>query len=519
VGFFAFLLLGEISFFHRMVWSGLRETAGDYVNQTLVNFILEHTWLWLNGRPDHAALWSPPVYFPSHDVLAYAENLLGAGPFYWPWRLLGFPPDTALQLWMMTLPVLSFATAYWLLREGFRFAPLPALAGSFVCAFGKTLAAQINNSQLHTLFYSYFAILCLCRLFRAGKGSPLWVAGFFAAVAAQLYACFYIGWFLVFFLGVAAVVALAMAQTRPQLLRVLRNNLAMTLVGAVGAGLALAPLVVHALAVVRSMGWAGDASAPVYPQLASWLFPGRRSLLYFWLGRSPLFQLPAAPEQRLAIGLATAVCAGLGLWRGRNPWLRLLALVALAVVVLTTELPGGFCLWHAVRAAVPGARALRYVPRAGVLLAFPAGVGLAAFFSRARRTVPMALLLALCLAEQVYSEYTFSKISARAAVATYAAAVPPGCRSAYIAVRRVPGTASPHWVYQEEIQLSELARGVPLVNGGYTRFTPPGYGTLDRNVFTPQEGTARLRRDLAAWRQSHGLRESDVCWVEVDAPH
>ncbi|MFL6234561.1 MAG: hypothetical protein ACJ76N_15625, partial [Thermoanaerobaculia bacterium] len=325
----------------------------------------------------------------------------------------------------------------------------------------------------------------------------------------------------VFFLGLAGLAALAMPRLRPRLLGVLRRNLLSVMVGAAAAGLAMAPLVVHSLAVVRAMGWAGDASTPFLPRLESWLYPGRRAPLYFWLGRMPFFQgIPGEPEQRLFVGAVTLVCAGLGVWSWReSPWMRLLAVLTVSLVVLTTELPGGFSLWHAVRAAVPGARALRIVSRVGVLLAFPAGVGLAAFFSRPRRTVATALLLGLCLADQAYSEYTFSKIRTREVVAAYAAAVPPGCRNAYLAVRTAPGADRPHWVFQEEIQLSELARGVPLVNGGYTRFYPPGYGMLGRNVFSSPEERALIRRDFDAWLTLYGLSPRDVCWIEVPDPH
>lgn len=517
----AFLALGQISLFHRMLWTGLRETVGDYVNQILCNFILEHAYLWMIRRPDHASLWDPPVYHPTRNVFAYAETLLGNAPFYWPWRLLGFPADTAHQLWIMTLPGLAFLAAYLLFRSGFDLAVLPSLVGSYVCAYGKTLAAQINNPQLHTLVYAYFGIYCLCRIVRSEERQPLWVLGFFASLVGQLYACFYVGWFYVFFLGLAGLTALAMPRLRPLLLGALRRNLPAAAAGAAAAGLAMAPLVMHSLAVVRAIGWVGDRSTPVLPHLESWLYPGRRAPLYYWLSRTALFQnLSGEPEQRLSVGAVTLVCAGLGAWSWRqSPWIRLLAVLTVSLVVLTTELPGGFSLWHGVYALVPGARALRYVSRVGVLLAFPAGVGLAAFFSRPRRAAVTALLLGLCLADQVYSEYTFSKIETRRVIAAYGAAVPPGCRSAYIAVQRVPGTNGPHWVYEEEIQLSELTRGVPLVNGGYTRFHPPGYGTLDLNTISNREDLDRLRRDFAAWLTSHALRAEDVCWVQISAPH
>lgn len=520
-GFAVFLGLGEISFFHRMLWSGLRETAGDYVNQLLSNFVLEHTWLWLTRRPDHASLWDPPVFYPTRNALAYAETALGVSPLYWPWRLLGLPPDTAHQLWAMTLPALAFAAAYLAFRSGFRFAAFPALVGSFVCAYGKTLAAQINNLQLQTLFYAYFGIYCLCRIFRAEERQPLWIAAFFASVVGQLYACFYLGWLYVFFLGVAALLMLVSSELRPRLIAAVRANVVAIAAAATVAALAMAPLVVHSLAVVRLLGWIGDASVPSLPTLRSWIYPGRRSLLTFWFGRLPLFDgLPGEPEQRLAVGFVTLACGALGLWEQRkNPWIRLLAGVTAALVILLTEFPGGFSLWHLMRAVVPGARALRLASRAGVLLSFPAGVALAAFFSRPRRPVWTFVLAALCLADQVYSEYTFSKLETRSVVAAYAAAVPPGCHSAYITVERRPGTSAPAWVYQEEIQLSETVRGVPLVNSGYTRFSPPGYGDLSNNVIASREDLDRLHPALDAWRGQHGLRPEDVCWVQIPAPH
>jgi hypothetical protein len=518
----AFVVLGEISLFHRMLWSGLRETAGDYVNHLLGSFVLEHSYLWLTGRPDHAALWDPPVYWPVRNVLVYAETLLGAAPLYWPWRLLGFAPDTAYQLWMMTLPVLGFAAAWLLFRSGFGFPALPAAMGSYLCAFGRSLESQVNNPQLHTLFYSYLALYCLCRLFRSpAKTQPGWTVAFFACLAAQLYACVYLGWLLVFFLGLATLVMIAMPGLRPLFIRVATSNLIPGLAGALGAALVLFPLVTHSLQIVRSLGWSNETGAkPMMPHLLSWVYMGRRSLAYFWFSRTELFaHLPGEPEERLGLGFVTLACAALGLWQLRkSPWMRLLAVLTLALVLLPTELPGGFSLWYGVRALVPGARALRIVARIGVLLIVPAGIGLAAFTAARRRTPAVLALLAVCLAEQAYSENTFSKVNARAAADGFAAAVDRRCPSFYMAITPTRGTGAPHWVYGVEILMAQLRTGIPAVNGGYTRFQPPGYGSLDRNVIlTPADGV-RLRRDLAAWRTRNGLEEGDVCWIEVADP-
>jgi hypothetical protein len=525
--FGAFLLLGEVFLYHRMFLSGLRQTAGDYVNHLLANFVLEHSYLWLTGRPDHASFWDPPVFWPVRNVLAYAETLLGAAPLYWPWRLAGLPADTAYQMWLVTLSFLTFAAAWLLFRRGFGLATLPAALGAFFCAFGKNLAAQVNNPQLHTLFYSYFALYCLCRLFRdAGSRNSGWTAAFFAALVGQLWACFYLGWLFGFLLGLAALAMLAMPSLRPRLFAVLKANLVPALVLAPLAALALLPLVSRSLAVVRDLGWSNDTGLrPMMPHVLSWLYMGGRSLPYFWLNRTGIFAgLTGEPEERLGIGFVTAVCAAVGLWKGReNPWVRLAAGLALALVLLTTEFPGGFTLWTAVRAVVPGARALRIVARAGVLLVVPAGLGMALFVhkegERRPRTFFTLFLVALCLGEQIYTEYTFSKVASRAVIQRMASAVDPKCPSFYLALRQTKPQETPHWVAQVEAGMAQIAAGVPTVNGGYTRFQPPGYGTLVRNTFRGEEEAARLRRDLDAWRARHGLRPEDVCWIAIDDPH
>ncbi len=515
--FAVFLVLGQLFMFHRLIWSGLRETPGDYVNHLLGQFVLEHEYLWLRGHPGHAALWDPPVYHPARGTLAYAESMLGVAPLYWLPRLAGLSPATAYQLWLLALPALSFAAAWLLFRRGFGFAPLPSALGAFLCSYGLSLGAQVNNPQLHTLFLTYLALYGLCRLIAADGPRPWWVALAGAALVAQLYACFYLGWMAALLLGATGLAMLTVPELRGRLLQTVRRNAVAAIATALVAALALAPLVVHSLAVVRELGWSNDpGGGQTLAQLRSWIYPGRRSVAYFWLARTGVFDdLAGEPEQRLFLGAATALCAALGLWHGRrDPWLRLTAVMAVVLVVVLTELPGGWSLWQGVRALVPGAGALRIVSRAGTLLLVPAAIGVAAFASRRRGPVAGALL-ALCVAEQPYSEYTFVKAEQQARVERFASALDPACRSVYVSVVPPPGGGAPHWIYEAEIMLAQTAAGVPTVNGGYTRFQPPGYGSLARNVVRGAEDRRRIEHDLASWRRRHGMTADDVCRVAV----
>jgi hypothetical protein len=61
----------------------------------LVNYQLEHTFLWLSGRSGHESFWSPPVFHPALHVGAYSDTVVGAAPLYWLWRFSGLEGGAA----------------------------------------------------------------------------------------------------------------------------------------------------------------------------------------------------------------------------------------------------------------------------------------------------------------------------------------------------------------------------------------------------------------------------------------
>src|SRR5918911_1572347 len=101
----------------------LGRIAADIGDTRLNNYLLEHSYRWLRQAPGHADFWSPPMFYPATGTMAFADVFLSAAPLYWPWRLLGAAPDTAFQLWMLTVGAFNYLAAYLLLRRVFAARP------------------------------------------------------------------------------------------------------------------------------------------------------------------------------------------------------------------------------------------------------------------------------------------------------------------------------------------------------------------------------------------------------------
>ena len=148
-----------------------------------------------------------PFFYPTQNVGAYTDTMLGVAPIYWCWRAFGFLPDTAFQLWMLSASLLNYVSGYWLFRSGFRKSVLGSTAAAFLFAFGTadqparasaTLATNIRCRDAD----GALAILRIGRFPRHGRSRDWSVAGL--GLVAQFYAAFYLGWFLMFALGLAA---------------------------------------------------------------------------------------------------------------------------------------------------------------------------------------------------------------------------------------------------------------------------------------------------------------------------
>lgn len=515
---------GMLVAFRPMLLSRLARMQTDWGDTRLNNYILEHGWRWLAGVPGHERFWSPPVFYPAPNTFAYSDVLLGVAPPYWALRALGVAPDTAFQLWMLVMATLNYVVAALFLRRVARASVGAAAVGGAVFAFAGPRVAQIVHAQLLPQFYTVIAVWALARMFdrpttsggSASPGGRWWIALFFAAAVAQLYAAFYYGWLLGFALLIALAWGCASAATRRPLTELVRRERWAILLSAAIAAIALLPIAIPYLMAARQLPPRPFSLALVYlPRPQSWVFMGRESLAYGWLANRPAFlALPMGQEQRLGLGVVTTIVVVAGLWRGRDRALvRLLGLVSLTLVACATLWPGGVTAWRIVFAVVPGASALRAVARIGLMLLLPAAVGAALLIDAlAVRGAARALLVA-CItfvigAEQWQFLLSYDKYDGRARVADVARRIPAGCEA--FLYTPLDGREDPWW-YQMDGIWASAERGVPTLNG-YSGNRPPGWQLYDIVVRTPVHERA-LEHAVADWAARWHLDVHRLCMV------
>jgi hypothetical protein len=517
-----FAVAGAVMACYPTLFSGFARIQNDPWDTRLLNYVLEHDYLWLVRAPLHRDLWTAPIFYPESNTAAYTELTVGMVPFYAPWRAVGFAPDTALQIWILVSLLLNFAAMYILLRRCLQFGTTAACFGSFLFSYGSPRLNQLNHQFLLPQFFTLFAVFSICRLFQAHeigrnhRGCTAYLAILCGSVAAQIYASYYQGWFLAFALGIAVCFAIAIRSTREQLGSILRTHGWAAAFGLAGAVIAVAPLAVHYLGAARSVGFRQFWEAQgMLPRFQSWFYMGEENWIYGWTaGRGSFAYLPMEWEHRLGLGVATTAVVGWTLLRERGrPGVRILLGTWLVIALVASMYRWGFSPWKWIFQLVPGANGIRAVARIGLLTLIPAAIGLALFVQRHRQSSRKVAAIALslfCLVEQGRRSLSYEKEPVRRAVSAISAGIDPRCEAFFClcADRRSSDDC------QLDAMWAGLEAKVPTVNGASGN-NPPQFGALVENAVRTPADEARLRTGLDAWLLAHGRQASDVCWVKV----
>jgi hypothetical protein len=521
-----FYLGGLLLAHHEMVLTGFAFIQTDPGDTRFNNYIVEHGYLWLLGRDGHRDFWSPPFFYPARNITAYSDVLLGAAPFYWPWRI-GLAPDSAFQAWMLTLTSLNFAAMYVLLRRGLEQSQLGAGIGAILFASSAPRVNQLDHIALLPQFWSLGCLYALLRLFASGGRPPsdagrrAWIWVFFLCAAMQLWAGFYLGWFLGLALTIAGVGTLLSRGGRHSLWDLARRH-CWTLVGAAAAAaLVLLPMILHYNAASREVGARPFEEVRLYiPSLVSWSYMGPTSWVYAWTSAWRSIRSPLEWEHRLGLGVLTTALACAGLWMGRkDPRVRWLALVGVCLFLLTISV-AGFTLWRWVYALFPGATAIRGVSRVVLILLIPVALGvslvLTSLAAKGRGGAIVALVLgSLAAYEQGQAGPAFDKRENRDAIANIVRHIDKERCESFV-FSPIRGN-DPPWRYHIDAMWAQMESGVPTLNG-YSSSPPPGWPLADTKLLRdkPEPTVARAIDD---WVRLKQLDPSGVCWLRLPVPH
>ncbi len=511
-----------------MIFSGLRLMQMDDGDTRFNNYLLEHSYLWLCSAPLHRSLWNPPFFYPSPNALAYSDVMLSFGPIYWIWRIVGLPPDTSFQLWMMACCVLNYLLTFMLMRRFLGVSPAAAVIGAVFFTSASPRITQIGHPQLYCQIYVLLAVMALIKVLamtpqeneslrRSSSREVAWIALLGGSITLQLWGGFYNGYFLIFCSAIATICSLFIPPYRRRLFEVLWYNRKAIGAIAVFCGVFLAPLASHYLAARKEVAARSfDEVVSLAPRPFSWIYMGTSNLPYAWMAGQAVPTLKFVYEQSLGIGFLSTCVMAFGLWIERQrPIVLLLTLLMILLIPLTTVYQYRYTLWYFIFQLVPGASAIRSIGRLALMFLLPASIGLALFIDHWRGKMRWAALAVavLCIAEQLSVPLTYDKQSIRDRVAGITARIPPGSETFFYS------TSKDIAPYQAQIDAmwASLATGIPTING-YSGVLPPDYGIYKNaaNAFTWQRDD--LARKLADWRTKWRMSPQSVLWVGQSDP-
>jgi hypothetical protein len=512
-------------FFYPLLTSKFRLLLGDLGDTRFVNAILEH---WLTFSIAGWAWDSPPIFYPLSGALAYSDVLFLYVPFYAVARAANLSPYYALAFTAAMLLVVGYAGAIWLLRRTFALPPWISILGGAIYAFAGMRASHYVHIQLYAALFLPFLLGALIRYLdrlqdgKLGIGAGLTVA---LGLAAVFLTSFYVGWFFLFYLGLAGVCLIFLRPFEGDALplRVLtaRRPLISLFVVAAAFIVALVPFLWLYLPGFREMGprpWAFVLGLlPSLPDLGN-VGPGN----LMWGGFVERFVPPGRDfghEQSYGVplGLLSLFLGTVGFlfffrneeWFGspNRQWnascLRALALAVLISWALLLAW-GDHSLWRGVFRLVPGASAIRAPFRFQVVLFLTIVVvamfGLAGLWratkGKAFRRLLLGAFSVFLLVEQVETRSPVFEAKAETAWLKRIQRPPAFCRQFLLLAD--PERSRSWYAANIDAMLIAILWRIPTING-YSGNFPPGWSLQD------PAGSSYLNA-ATEWVQQHALK-------------
>src|SRR5665213_3238316 len=93
----------------------LSNIPGDLGDARFNMYILEHGYQFITHQVTN--YWGAPFMYPFKEAIGYSDNLLGTMPIYSIFRFISFDRETSFQLWIITICILNFSTAFYVMNK------------------------------------------------------------------------------------------------------------------------------------------------------------------------------------------------------------------------------------------------------------------------------------------------------------------------------------------------------------------------------------------------------------------
>lgn len=545
--------LGGALVFFRAQWrSGWNLVMGNDGDGRLQVYLNEHWFQVFHGK---ASWLNPPFFYPVRGLLGWSDTFFLYQVFYSPLRLFGADPFLAMQLTIVLLSLVGFASFYGLARLGFGSGRPLALTLALAFVFSNQLWLHAGSFQDNGVWLVPLVALCgVAAWDAAGEGRHLrsGLLGFACGGLAIMlvYSTFYVGYFS-FISGVILLVA-ALAVGRARFVRAVLTGVVRrwpaVVCAAAGFGIGLGAFIATYLAAQRESPADNYAIALAYAgRLRDVINIGGGNVIWSSVIHSAVHrvnlhstELTYAPTPALWMAaLGGGILCAWWLWSGRtaNPVAARAAVVLAITAVIMALVPlhtQHLTMWAVIH-HLPGAKAMRAIDRAQIvtgLLAFLAAAAAATeLFERvawsevrryrshrtSRRWLfyPAMTVLGLIVVEQLNTSDT-SLVSRRVQNALLASvrAAPPGCRTFFVIDSQ--DSHRRFFEYQIDAMLVSQKLSLPTING-YTAYNPtgwdlehpgePGYlDAVDTWTTSRRISTGLCQLDLAAmtWARAGG---------------
>ena len=484
------LLLSLAAVFSTQLRTGFGTLTGDRLDGLIQTSIFEHWFNVLRGR----AAWDTMAYFtPYPGTLAYNDGYLLYGLAYSGWRAAGLDPFLSTEMVAVLLRVLGFAAAYGFARSILALPFRAAVLGAVLFTVSLSTYQQSAHMQILSVAFGPAAALLAVhgmRALEAGRTRAAlgWGAAFAALAGAWLLTAFYMAWLLAFYVLVlvAATAALNPGMRQRAVATVRRQWPVVAVIVLMGLAATL-PFLALYLPKARESGMHPFAALrPFLPTPGETIRVGPGNLLFGWSDHL-LFHDGAVSAERIVgwppVMLACFLAAA---WSWRRLPAAGPAILAVGIVYALSLNVGGISGWSAVYHLVPGARAIRVVSRAWIMLAGPMLCVVLVWLHRlgGSRPVLAGAVSLLLVAEQLSRGPHVAALDREAELRHLNRVLPPpaGCRAFAVLSARTDDP-EPLKVLQtvsanaNAMLIAEVA-GLPTVNGIST-FNPPDWDAAD----------------------------------------